>query len=80
MPSESAILEKLYALDARGQVDGGRIDSLEQDRGFSWKEIAKIRDAVSSIRAQVAAIVAGTAMVQTLVTAYIVWKITKGSP
>lgn len=78
MPSESAILEKLYALDARGQVDAGRIGTLEDEKDLIWKAVDKIRDTVSGLRAQVAAIVAVSAIIQTLVTALIVWKITKG--
>lgn len=78
MPTESAILEKLYALDARGQVDAGRIETLEGEKDLLWKAVDKIRDAVTGIRVQVAAIVAGSAIIQTLVTAYIVYKITRG--
>jgi hypothetical protein len=77
-PTESALLERIYALDARQQVGDGRVSALESEKEILWKAIDKIRDAVSGLRAQVAAIVAGTAIVQTIATAYIVWKITKG--
>jgi hypothetical protein len=80
MPSESAILEKLHTLDIRSQVDSGRLDTLEGEKNLLWGAVDKIRDAISGIRAQVAAIVAGSAIIQTFVTAFIVWKITRGNP
>jgi hypothetical protein len=77
-PTDSALLDRIHSIATAQAVDGGRIETLEEEKDLLWKAIDKIRDAVSGLRAQVAAIVAGTAIIQTLVTAFIVWKITKG--
>jgi hypothetical protein len=78
MPTESAILDKLSNFGATQAGHAARIDTLEGEKDILWKAIDKIRDSVSGLRAQVASIVAVSAVVQTIVTAFIVWKITKG--
>lgn len=77
-PTESTLIDRIHGIATAQAVDGGRLSTLEGEKDLLWSAIDKIRDAVSGLRAQVAAIVAGSAIVQTIVTAFIVWKITKG--
>jgi hypothetical protein len=79
MPTESQIIERIHLIDKQQEVDGNRVRTLEAETDLLRRAVDKIRDTVGTIRVQVAGIVAAGSIIQILVTAFVVYKITKGA-
>lgn len=77
-PSPSDIMEKIHLLQIEQAGTDSDLETLVHEKDLLWQAVDKIRDAVSSIRIQVAGIVGTFSIVQTALTAWIVYKITKG--
>ena len=78
-PSPSDIMEKVQLLQIEQVGTERDVESLIHEKDLLWQAVDKIRDAVYSIKIQVAGIVGIFSILQTVLTAYIVWKITKGA-
>lgn len=78
MPTESQILERFHGLDSRQQVDGARIDTLEESAGHLWADLKEMGKMVGNIRVDVAKILVISTIAQTALTGAVVYFFTKG--
>jgi hypothetical protein len=71
-------MERIHGVQLDQLETQGKVETLEREKDLLWTAVDKIRDTVSSIRVQVAGIVGGISIVQTVVVAWIVYKTTRG--
>lgn len=76
--TDTAIMEKFGVLNQGQATHSAQITSLDEGLESAWNAIDKMRDMISSVRVQVAAIVALGGLAQAVLTGYIVYKITRG--
>jgi dynactin complex subunit len=83
--SPSEMMERIHLVQIDHAKTSQRVETLEKENGLVWTAIDKTRDAVTSIREQlsqlriqVAGIVGGISIIQTIVVAWIVYKTNKG--
>ena len=77
-PTDSQYMEKLHNLEMKQLETFGKVETLHDEKALLWTAVDKIRDTVGAMRVQVAGIVAVSSLFQSLITAYLVWRITKG--
>lgn len=76
--SDTHVLERFSAQDqAHARLDE-RVKAVETGHRDTWDTIDELRRLLTSVRLQVAAIVAIGGFAQALLTAFLVYKVTKG--
>lgn len=76
--TDTQVMEKFTDHEIRHARIDERVKSVESSSQEAWSAIDGMRNLITSVRIQVAGIVAIGGLLQALLTAFLVYKITKG--
>lgn len=74
--SDTEIMERIRMNETATALNEQAIEALDASKTLHWESIEKIRETLSTMKAQVA----GFGVVNTLVLGWIAYKLTKGMP
>ena len=76
MPTESDIMERIRIMQTDTALNGQSIEKLEEGDKLQWQVIEKIKESLTTVKMQISAF----GVVNTLILAWIGYKLTKGIP
>ena len=76
MPTETDIMERIRIMQTDTALNGQSIEKLEEGDKLQWQVIEKIKESLTTVKMQISAF----GVVNTLILAWIGYKLTKGIP
>ena len=76
MPTETEMMERIRIMQTDTALNSQSINRLEEGDRLQWQVIEKIKESLTTVKTQIAAF----GVVNTLILAWIGYKLTKGIP
>ncbi len=76
MPTDTEMMERIRIMQTDTALNGQSIEGLEESDKLQWQVIEKIKESLTTVKMQISAF----GVVNTLILAWIGYKLTKGIP